>query len=293
VSNLCFYYRDKQVASEDPPTPDDDFVYFYALSSREPEDLIKDHVALPIPVPIEFSLTPPLGPPDSDAGGADPIRCTMCCFETIVLAGSAPGPPPLRELNVGVAADPAPALPDILLPLSPLPQPQSHGRSHPGRQLGSSVEKQERSNWCWAAVTASVHEAYSGQKLRQCEVAATTFTPHRACCDGAPCNEPQSTADALKALGHEVNQVAALPFEQVRGLIGVDGIVGKPVACALQGTQGVGHAVTVYGWDISNDVDRVYVNDPLGPTWRVFNHKRLIAAGNRKARWERTYLIVQ
>ncbi|MBX9648357.1 MAG: hypothetical protein K2X57_15040 [Xanthobacteraceae bacterium] len=79
-----------------------------------------------------------------------------------------------------------------------------------GRQwhaLRFDMEQQEKSNWCWAAVAASVaHFFRPADPVKQCSIANGELRRSDCCanCDGAddPCNVPGYMMSSLYRVGH-------------------------------------------------------------------------------------------
>src|ERR1039457_6807334 len=65
-----------------------------------------------------------------------------------------------------------------------------------------TIEKQVKNEWCWAAVSASVHKFFQGIYQTQCQIAAAMLK--RECCDPASsteCNTAQPLHPVLDSFG--------------------------------------------------------------------------------------------
>lgn len=133
------------------------------------------------------------------------------------------------------------------------------------RYLGYFQQKQQQTNWCWAAVTASLCVFYS-RFTTQCLVVGRFFQGKnsRSCCEApgdSACNQVQLTELALtsfKLLKEPID--APISFTRVRGQIDL----GRPVSCSIRWPSGGGHAVIIDGYiqGSAEEGDFVSVQDP-------------------------------
>src|SRR5579864_6058002 len=64
------------------------------------------------------------------------------------------------------------------------------------------IERQVKNEWCWAAVSASVHKFFHGISQTQCQIATTALK--YPCCEQASsgeCNRPQPLHPILDSFG--------------------------------------------------------------------------------------------
>jgi hypothetical protein len=139
--------------------------------------------------------------------------------------------------------------------------------------LEFSIELQQCSEWCWAAVTAAVCKCYGDETAtRQCEVANLVLhltTDNCTDCDCqrdpfAPCNQTQNLARVLSVVRHNrgnpVGGVSSLQFDDVKS--DIDN--GRPIVVqvTLDDPAASGHAVAIYGY---TDEGIVSIADPMHP----------------------------
>jgi hypothetical protein len=143
---------------------------------------------------------------------------------------------------------------------------QMQGR---GQHLNVPVVFQERSQWCWAAVSKSLL-GYYGQELEQCEIAEYTrsvatwhsFGPVHCCTAGCDhWNYLQGTAGSIEDIllhfgGIQTNWTLGtlMPDE-----IGTEMAGGRPFIIRWGWTGGGGHFLVIHGMSGNN----VYYMDPL------------------------------
>lgn len=133
------------------------------------------------------------------------------------------------------------------------------------RDLAYFQQTQQQSNWCWAAVTASLCVFY-GRFMTQCLVASRIFRGKNSqtCCEtpsDSGCNQVLLTELALssfKLLKEAID--APISFTKVRGQIDL----GRPVSCSIRWPSGGGHAVVLDGYiqASAGEGDFVSVQDP-------------------------------
>ena len=117
-----------------------------------------------------------------------------------------------------------------------------------GNPLAFTMQTQQQSQWCWAAVSVSVNLYYhpaSGQT--QCAVANTALGQTTCCADGstAQCNQPWFLDQAL--------QIVANLNALTSGKIALTSIKAeinqcRPFCLRIAWNGGGGHFVTVYGY---------------------------------------------
>lgn len=179
----------------------------------------------------------------------------------------------------GAAADaaaPAPARPRkaiasflrpvAALDLSPAPgaaaAPIAEGRL--SRDL--PLERQKRTNWCWAAIGAALARHFGDGEASQCAVVQKTLAPPGVDCCATPeareCNRVERISKVLAALG--IARLADPPQPQA-GLaladIQADIARDRPVICAMTG-GGCHHFVLIVGWAMIGDMPFVMIDDP-------------------------------
>jgi Papain-like cysteine protease AvrRpt2 len=128
-------------------------------------------------------------------------------------------------------------------------------------RLDFTVQKQEQTQWCWAAVSTSVARFYDGGSgWTQCQMAGQELNRSSCCEDGstAECNQPWYLDRALSRAGTFAGMEAApsTGLDPVPGEIGA----GRPVCARIAWSGGGGHVVVIEGY--RQDNTRIAVEDP-------------------------------
>jgi hypothetical protein len=128
---------------------------------------------------------------------------------------------------------------------------------------GFAVQQQEQTEWCWAAVSASVAVYFGPTLWTQCRVATAELSPLN-CCGGDAgngCNQPWYLDAALSRVGHFSRiDAASLPFSGVQTEISG----GRPLGCRIAWSGGGAHFIALGGWLIGADgTQYVRVHDPF------------------------------
>jgi hypothetical protein len=159
-------------------------------------------------------------------------------------------------------------LPACLGALITLPRPQRRlggvvamGPSGVRKQIDRfTVERQQRDQWCWAALTHGVLGAYRKAPPAQCDV-ATRFFQRDCCHDGGAENTPQILTEVLDRfkLRHGDVLGGSLAPAAVRSEIAA----GRPICIQIEWTDGRAHVVGIGGYVDGGD-GRFYVlvSDP-------------------------------
>jgi hypothetical protein len=139
--------------------------------------------------------------------------------------------------------------------------------------LNFSIELQQCSEWCWAAVTAAVCRCYGDQTpTQQCEVANLVLQLSTDNCTDcncqqdpyAPCNQTQNLASVLDAVHHDRGNppdgIPTLAFGDMKS--DIDN--GRPIVVEvrLDDPAASEHAVAIYGY---TDDGIVSIADPMHP----------------------------
>jgi hypothetical protein len=134
------------------------------------------------------------------------------------------------------------------------------GRAACGNPLAFTMQPQQQTEWCWAAVSVSVNLYYhpaSGQT--QCAVANIAMGQSTCCQDGSTpqCNQPWFLDQALSIVGDlKAWSPGKVPFTTVKSEINDC----RPLCLRIGWNGGGGHFVAVYGF--SNTNNRLNVGDP-------------------------------
>jgi hypothetical protein len=139
--------------------------------------------------------------------------------------------------------------------------------------IAFEVQHQLHTDWCWAAIAASVSRHYSPKtKWCQCRLASEmvrrTGRGRRDCCKRLKgrslevCNEEWFLASALRIIGRGGGRIkrSRLSFAAVQKSVRA----GLPICARIGWPDGTGHFVVITGCNQSRNGDQwVYVEDPL------------------------------
>jgi hypothetical protein len=135
------------------------------------------------------------------------------------------------------------------------------------QQLPFSMQSQLQSNWCWAAVSASVAGFFgtvgpSGGPWQQCEIANAEFAQTTCCQDGSTptCNCDWYLDRALTRVGHLAAPPTpgAILYPDVQQQIAANRPVGVRIGWLGDG----GHFVAISGCDDSSGSQMLDIEDP-------------------------------
>jgi hypothetical protein len=127
-----------------------------------------------------------------------------------------------------------------------------------GGGLQFTMQHQQQTQWCWAAVTSSVAAYYQNPGWSQCRVVNDRLGQTACCVSGASptCNRPWYLDQALDRVGELGNYIASpLTLGQLRSEIDA----GHPVGVRIGWSNGGGHFVAIGGYSGAEIVD---VQDP-------------------------------
>lgn len=137
----------------------------------------------------------------------------------------------------------------------------------PSHKLALSVQPQQETNWCWAAVSTSISAFYNALTVwTQCLVANTAL-PRTDCCsapansDPTLCNKPWYLDIALQVTNNFRQMIGApLSFAALQTEINNS----QPVGCRIGWTGGGGHFVAIVGWlAASSGTEYIDISDPI------------------------------
>jgi hypothetical protein len=146
------------------------------------------------------------------------------------------------------------------------------------RLLNFSIQRQQQSEWCWAAVAASIEKFFNpASAIEQCDIANKVLpksqrpkTDCGCCCEPEACDQPAELETALKKI-HKWRTTLD-KSATVTGTLAFDEIVreidqGRPVCAGISWNGGGGHFVVLRGYrQLTSGVCQVYVADPLNPS---------------------------
>jgi hypothetical protein len=162
------------------------------------------------------------------------------------------------------------------------------------------IEPQEKLNWCWAAVAATVSQYFFPEvALSQCGIAKHVLNTTSNCCGDLPseCNRPASLESALTAVNTLLNKnldnrtlPRFLKFEEIREQIDS----GRPVCARIQwiGEQRA-HFVMICGYSVSRSGTQWV--DVADPYWgnSVVPYTQFVSSYLNAGVWSDSYLVNQ
>ena len=159
------------------------------------------------------------------------------------------------------------------------------------------MKRQNKMNWCWAAVSSSVVDFFDAHKhsvTTECSIATHCLSKETgrqlSCCDDSqPCNRDFRLDQALETTGH-LNKVEAgtLTFAQIQAEIEAGRPVGVRVEWMVEKT---GHFLAITGYDSTPaHPEQVLVDDPFyGPARVPFDQFKEKYLG--EGVWTHTYKV--
>jgi len=160
------------------------------------------------------------------------------------------------------------------------------------------MQGQLESEWCWAAVSASVAGYFntagpSGGPWQQCEIVNAELSQTTCCANGSAsaCNRDWYLDLALTRVGHLASPAYAgqAPFiPDVRDEVSANHPIGVRIEWYGGGT---GHFVVIVGSDDTGGIQNVDIEDPhYGPS--TYDYDAFVTAYQSGAgRWTHTYPI--
>jgi Papain-like cysteine protease AvrRpt2 len=124
---------------------------------------------------------------------------------------------------------------------------------------GFVMQHQQESNWCWAAMAASVSSFYSGTDVQQCTIVNAIFAarPCDCCTNPSACNAGNDAGAALQYTGNlQSVEVGPMAVSRVAAQMGLH----RPVAVRIAWSGAGAHIVALTG--VSVDRTMIAVQDP-------------------------------
>lgn len=163
--------------------------------------------------------------------------------------------------------------------------------------LNFVMQRQLETNWCWAAVSASVCDFFggpngpSGTPWKQCEIVNVAHNLLTCCQDGSTyqCNQDGMLDQGLVIVSHLAGPALGRAEDFAYVQQEIDG--GRPVGVRILWTQGDAHAVIISGYDDQNGGQMVEVEDPWygHSTYDIASFTSGYQSG--KGQWNDTYPI--
>jgi peptidoglycan hydrolase-like protein with peptidoglycan-binding domain len=152
--------------------------------------------------------------------------------------------------------------------------------------LKFTMQAQQQSNWCWAAVSTSVSHFYDpNSSWTQCGVANTQLGRTDCCGSGASgaCNVYGYLDQGLQEVGHfDHLQYGTTTFEVLQNEI----IASRPLGIRVAWAGGGAHFIAAIG---SEEDDLVLVGDPGSGTNSLVNYATLETSYNGSGTWTHSY----
>jgi hypothetical protein len=156
--------------------------------------------------------------------------------------------------------------------------------------LGLTEQRQEQTQWCWAATTVSITLYFDpGSTWTQCLLVNQAFGQATCCQDGSTnqCNQPWYPDKALTITGHYASTLSGKPSLQTI----TDAIdASQPVSIAIYWNGGGGHNPAIDGYDNTDSTaPTIDLQDPwYGHSTQDFN--TFPSSYNGGATWGASYL---
>lgn len=130
-----------------------------------------------------------------------------------------------------------------------------------GTQLPRFMQRQEQSNWCWAAVATSVGLLLETGRWTQCDTASRCFSPARSCCgDPERCNEYGYLDKALdQTMSLDFHENAPAKQKRIKRHIEE----GRPVCTRVAWDANGAHFMAITGYSLDDDDEMtITIQDP-------------------------------
>jgi hypothetical protein len=169
------------------------------------------------------------------------------------------------------------------------------------RRLTFKIQHQEQTEWCWAAVAASVQQYFEpatepALELKQCAIADMVLHTNLCCPYPEFCNQPAALETALKKI-HKwrkslnpdpLTGPGTLTFAEVQREIDR----GRPVCVGIRWYQGGGHFVVIRGYRVlASGAQQLYIADPDNPS-NLVDFYEFTNAYYGEGTWNSTDLVV-
>jgi hypothetical protein len=178
----------------------------------------------------------------------------------------------------------------IELPVDAVPGP-ALGQPSRTHMLPSYVTYfQRRTFWCWAAVAMTIARYYrpNADDLTQCRIANRTLGRSDCCRDGTdtgPCNVQGALSDALRTVGHYVDQGPASVAEACNQID-----QRRPVGIFIRWSPTDGHFASICGYSDTPDGIEFVVADPRYGNRSVLGSELLRGRYRGAGTWTELYL---
>ena|SRR5581483_1813157 len=163
----------------------------------------------------------------------------------------------------------------------------------PAQQASTfTMQQQEAHDWCWAAVTVSLHRYLApNSSLTQAQLASQVLPRCNGDPNSAGCNQPASLTQALNLLHRQVADpiLAPISFAQIRQTI--DSGWPIPVRIVWDENPANAHFVVISGYAVSGSGGQfVQVDDPFYDR-SIVDYDTFVSDYHGAGQWERTYRV--
>jgi len=185
----------------------------------------------------------------------------------------------MRVLQIRPVARPARKL--MIAPAAPLQQ-----------SLSLQMQKQQQTNWCWAAVSTSVSLFLNQQSnWTQCKVANSALQCKTCCGVGAggkDCNKPWYLDKALNVV-----EVACRTQDAPTNFVDVQTQIdkGQPLGCRIRWNEYEGHFVALTGYTDSSPTQYLEVADPGEGTTSDVPYNQFCSAYRNAGTWTHSFFV--
>lgn len=158
----------------------------------------------------------------------------------------------------------------------------------PSKTLPKFMEKQSETNWCWAALGASVGNYFYGQdSYTQCDVANTCLAKNNCCTNPAGCNEYWFVDKALMAANsYDTKASGTATFATIQSRIDND----EPVGIRVKWTGTGAHCMMITGYDENGE--KITIQDPWHGT-SIAEYSSYPADYQQGGTWTHTYFTTR
>jgi hypothetical protein len=156
------------------------------------------------------------------------------------------------------------------------------------QKLPITVHPQEKTEWCWAAVTAAIADfKLPDDGWTQCAVASSVLEDRDCCGDPSSCNQPAALADALRAVGlfREPERGRLQPAEVLSEISS-----GRPLGAHIVFPGEFRHYVLITGY-LAVQPPRFWIEDPEVSEAGDYSVDEFTSRYRRNGQWDATCLV--
>jgi hypothetical protein len=153
-------------------------------------------------------------------------------------------------------------------------------------KLRIALQHQEQTEWCWAAVAASVADFNKDPAgWTQCRIANAVLGSGGCCTSGGTCNKTAELARSLEVTGHlRAPEVGTLDPSTV----GTEMLNENPIGAHVVFPGGIGHFVLITGF-LDAEPPRLWVQDSEVNERSDYEFGEFAQRYRGNARWDHSY----